>query len=392
MQRITPCALFLTVAPLCAAQGTTFTTNSDYDLSQSNPQQSATADFDHDGNLDIVVTCEGHNGGRVSVLFGDGASDFGNELALVHYLATGLAVADVDGDGFEDIVVTSAGWAQHGVRVYRNDQQGGFVAGASLSSLGTPPVAVTAADLDGDGITDLAVACAGGGNAVDWFRGLGGGAFSSFQTIGWTASLTGRRIHACDLDADGRMDLVLAHATGMLLLHNAGQGNGGFVPGATFPGIGAVVDAAAVDMDRDGHLDLVALLGSGVVSRWSGDGNGGFASPVVTASPGGGYDLVLADLDASGATDVVVVTLSGINLHYNLGDGRLGWPASIPSGLQPVTGVAGDWNGDGLCDLAVACNNAAQDAYVAVHDQRPGTWVNLTTPGGGTTPVRHIRR
>jgi hypothetical protein len=141
------------LASLAQAQTSSFQPHVDYDLSQPHPIQSASADFDLDGNLDLIVTCEGQNGGRVSVLWGDGSGDFGSNTDINAYLAWGLVVDDFNGDGWPDFAVTACGWAQHGIGVLLDDHQRGFIGGSGMSSLGTPPVGLASADHhDGDDI------------------------------------------------------------------------------------------------------------------------------------------------------------------------------------------------------------------------------------------------
>lgn len=382
-------SLVILCAPATAlAQGVLFVPRADFDLSQPHPIQSAVADFDLDGNLDIAVTCEGQNSGKVSVLFNNGDADFGSSTEFVSYAAWGLEVDDFDGDGWPDIATTAYGWAQHGVRIYLNDHQRGFAFASQTSSLGTPPVALASGDFDLDGITDLAVASEGGGYAVDWFHGNGNGTFGTFNYVPYTHGLTGRRLVAGDFDNDGKSDLALGHSTGVMVLMNVDQSyeqfhvSSGPMPNATAHAL------VAADIDADGVLDLVS--GSTSVEVWLGAGNGGFALGASYAAPGGVSDLRVVDIDGDTHLDVMVTNSSGIVLLYGQGAGLLGAPQQLASGLQPSTGVAGDWNNDGRIDLAVACNNAAQDAYMSVHVQTaaapPSVYCTAKTSSLGCIP------
>ena len=120
------------------------------------------------------------------------------------------------------------GWAQHGVRVWRNDHNGGFTNISTVSTLATPPVGVTTGDFDGDGHLDLAAISEGGGYAVDWFRGNGAGGFRTCRVVPNTHSIIGRRIYTGHFTADPHLDLVAIHQTGVMVLLNDSAGTGNF--------------------------------------------------------------------------------------------------------------------------------------------------------------------
>ena len=72
----------------------------------------------------------------------------------------------------------------------------------------TAPEAIAIADLDGDGMPDLAVAD-GDANAVSVYRGLGGGMFDT-PTL-YPAGPSPSDVAIADFDANGTLDLVVAN-------------------------------------------------------------------------------------------------------------------------------------------------------------------------------------
>lgn len=351
-------------ASLASAQSVTFQPRADFDLSDRDPIQSATADFDLDGNLDLIVSCEGQNNGRVSVLWGDGSGDYGSNTDVNVYLAWGLVVDDFNGDGWPDFAVTSCGWAQHGIGILFNDHQRGFIGGSGTSSLGTPPVGLASADFDHDGDVDLAVANNAGGYAIDWFKNNGNGYFGSFIVIPYSSGLAGQRVVAGDFDNDGWADLALSHSGGVKLIQNIHQSYEWFHTFPTSIPSGATVGLAVADMNRDGNLDIVT--GNGLITVWYGAGDGSFP----TNSSSGVYsigDVKIADVD--GDTWLDVVGVAPLQIAYGSPSGLAGGAQVVPTGTGPTTCMTGDFDNDGRIDIATACNNNAQDAYVSVHLQ-----------------------
>lgn len=183
------------------------------------------------------------------------------------------------------------------------------------------PYASALADLDGDGDVDAAFAHVGGSfgpssNKVTVIRNQGAGAFSI--PVAYTIAKPSRGIIAADFDGDGRVDLVAAD-TGLngegnqvSLLHNTGAS---FAPAAHFStGAGTSagpVGLAAADFDGDGDIDLAAAnygyLGQGsTVALLRNNGAGGFLPPVAFAAGGGPWKLAAGDLDGDGDVDLAV--------------------------------------------------------------------------------------
>lgn len=188
----------------------------------------------------------------------------------------------------------------------------GFGPAAAIGAAASPQMLV-AADFDRDGRLDLAAACGTGATLVV-LRGLAGGAFAA--PVAHASGTTGRGLATGDFDADDAPDLAVCVATGIAIWHGRGDGTfagGGIVPVGSSPR--AVVCA---DFDEDGIHDLA------VASANTND---------VQVALGGGRDGVP--------------------------DGTFGPPASFAVGTNPARLAAGDWNGDGILDLAVANNSSA---------------------------------
>jgi len=133
----------------------------------------ATADFNGDGKLDLLV---GMSPG-VEVIFGNGDGTFQSATSAIHVLHlppqkassyASAAVADVNGDGKPDIVVADA--SSDTMDVYLNDGTGTFSQSAPdfTADILSSSTQILTADFDGDGLPDIAIASASN-NTVSLF-------------------------------------------------------------------------------------------------------------------------------------------------------------------------------------------------------------------------------
>lgn len=313
------------------------------------------------------------------------------------FYAYSVAVGDVNGDGHPDLVV--ANWSQalndsHGkVSVLLGNGYGTFRAPVSYPSGGYGNSSVAIGDVNGDGKLDLVVGNASGDVAV--LLGNGDGTFQepvSYNTAGiWVYSVS-----IGDVNGDGHADLVVTSACQDFPVCGSGEvnvllgnGDGTFRPPLTYDTIGLnAYSAALVDVNSDGHLDLVvanecqsATSCSGAVSVLLGNADGTFQAPV-NYSSGGYYAMSVAveDVNGDGYPDVVVANLcasinpdgscnSGSELSVLLGngDGSFQSPVSYSSGGNGNLSVAiGDVNADGYPDLVVTMPQSGSDGSGAV--------------------------
>ena len=332
----------------------------------------ATADLNKDGFLDLVIPCGTCCGstpspmsGHVQILMGNGRGDFkaapGSPIKIGSS-ARKVALGDANSDGKPDIFV-----AQHDsydVVVLIGDGRGGFKAASSpvVAASGPRPHThdISAADINGDGHIDIMTTNAND-NTVSALLGDGRGAFAQAPGSPFRA---GRHpydvVTPCDVNNDGKVDLVTPNLRGNAIMVMLGDGKGSFTESAgapfavqTRPGYVAVGD-----LNRDGKMDLVATHDDyPIVAVLLGDGSGGFKptaeSPLKPSFAVWG--VAIGDVNGDGTNDLVCGSQMDDGIAILLGDGRGGFTESTtpaPRGGKISNYVAlADVNKDGKQDI-----------------------------------------
>jgi hypothetical protein len=249
-----------------------------------------------------------------------------------------------------------------------------FLPGTNRNSLAQARDLVVA-DLDDDGVLDLAAAVEGG-LAVALGTNLGGSGDGTFGTPKNYAMATyGRGVVVDDFNGDRVLDLAVTQDTGVGLF--LGQGTAGNSAGS-FDDVSNhttgtnVLGLARGDFNEDGISDLaVANGGSGSVSILLGNGSGGngdgtFAAPVNYATAATPTRIVVADFDNDDIADLAVTCYNGGTFAVLLGqgsgavgDGTFAAAANPWFTYQPRGLAAGDFDEDGNTDLALGNGNSA---------------------------------
>jgi hypothetical protein len=318
------------------------------------------ADFNGDGIPDLVVA----QGIQVGVALGNGDGSFQTPAAYYNVGSTlwSTAVGDFNGDGNMDIVISDGlcnAVNATEISILFGTGSGGFQPVVHYAVTASCLDSVAVADLNGDGLADIAAADAGGNISV-----LLGNGDSTFQTpVNYSAGEGLQSVAVGDFNGDGKADLVAASSfggVGVLI----GNGDGTFLSAASYSAPGYLSVVTVADLNGDGKADLAlfnAISGSTVVTILLGNGDGSFEAPAnYYVSPG--YGFVVADLNGDGKIDIAVGNqYGGVGELLGNGDGTFQNPLyysplylSVP--LAPV--AVGDFNGDGRADLALLFNES----------------------------------
>jgi hypothetical protein len=266
-----------------------------------------------------------------------------------------IAAADLDGDGILDLAMANQGISiidvKGSVSVLLGTGGGAF-ASATTYDVGVFPSAIAAGDLDGDGLPELVVADHAGPLLV--LSGTGAGRFGS-ATPHALAGLASD-VQLGDLDGDGDLDVAATVTSkGISVLLNPGDGVLG--PWVNYPAGVEPRSTVLRDIDADGTLDVVvASTKVDVVSVLLGQGGGVLGAP--SGHPGGlspssAGDLAVGDLDGDGEQDVLLVNGAFVSVLLATGSGGFGAPLLFLSGASGHGLALADFDGDGLLDVCV---------------------------------------
>jgi hypothetical protein len=267
-----------------------------------------------------------------------------------------VVVADVNGEGNLDLVVSNKSSKTVSVLLGNGD---GTFGPQKTYAVGTAPYGVAVADVNGDGRPDIIVANSGS-KTVSVLLGNGDGTFQPQKTF--TVGSHPEAVTVADLNGDGKPDLIVGNEGGLngtvsVLL---GNGDGTFQPQKTYAVGTFPFSVVAADLNGDGIPDLVVANGlshNGVstVSVLLGNGDGTFQTQKTYSVGATPHSVVVADLNGDGKPDIVTANLYGQSVSVLLGngDGTFQPQQTYAVGSKPEAVAVVDANGDGKLDLAV---------------------------------------
>ena len=245
-----------TVTILLGKGNGTFTALGTAPATGSAPAGIVAGDFNDDGIADLIVTNQ--NDQTVTILLGNGDGTFaGNEPFETTNTPGAIVAGDFNGDGKLDLAIA----VTSGVNIYLGRGDGSFALSSSTATTAVSVYSLAVADLNNDGKLDLVAAddagypASTGNGGLFVLLGNGDGTFTAAASPAVGANPTG--VVAADLNGDGMIDLAVTNigdSTATVLL---GKGDGTFTAASTQTTGNAPTAIKAGDFNGDGYSDLV---------------------------------------------------------------------------------------------------------------------------------------
>ena len=256
----------------------------------------APGDFDGNGNIDVAMSPLCSRLVPVILNFGDHTEQVEYPVAA---MSASVASADFDADGELDLV--SVGRQSSEISILSGKGDGTFPQRRDVD-IGGEAIFVLAIDLDRDDDPDLAIAKDIASEIVV-LRNRGDGTFLPRDTY----SVTGDplALGAADLNADGKIDLFAGNDRSNEVSILLASGEGRFTRAKSIP-IGRVSQSiTAADMDGDGVLDIVTADRSNTTTVLFGLGNGEFTRQGTLSIGEEARSVLALDLEGDGDVDLI---------------------------------------------------------------------------------------
>ena len=240
-------------------------------------------DYDLEGDLDLFIVTSKKN----QLYRNNGDGNFTNvskksTMSETSNPSVDIAFGDFDDDGDGDIFIVNMNGLN---RYYNNRRQGYFNNITNMTGLdfAGSPSSVEIADYNNDGLLDLFLPDLAGGKHTIYKNNNNGGfeidnqALSQIDELNGFAGIESKFF---DVDNDGFLDLLIAgsptnkdkYSSGLLLLHNNGEGGFSNISSILPINTGLIEKIKIEDIDNDGDQDIILLNDRGDIQVYRNDG------------------------------------------------------------------------------------------------------------------------
>lgn len=277
------------------------------------PYNIAVADFDNNTKLDVAFT-DNYNTARTA-----GGTGIGTFTVIpTSAFATGanlfdMIAADFNNDGRPDLATANNNGAN--ITVALCSITGTFGVSTNFA-VGSFPYSLTSGDFNNDGNKDIAVAKGTPiTGSVSVLFGNGAGSFGA--PVDYIAGFKPRSVKAADFNGDGNLDLAIANYDSNNISILLGSTTGTFATAVNYNVISNPTSLVCEDIDGDTKIDL-AVTNSNIVSVLKGNGLGTFIGGVNFTIPGGNaLRLIAGNFNNDTKIDLAVSQYNGMAVFLN---------------------------------------------------------------------------
>ena len=336
---------------------------------------------------DLIVANSADN--DVGILLGKGDGTFNAQTTFPTgtnpvWIATGNFNPNGGTDTNLDLAVANQG--SNNISILLGNGDGTFTAGTTLAA-GSSPVSVVTANFHdtvaGSTSLDLAVANQAD-NSISIFQGNGDGTFKPPTLLQLPSGFLPTALAAADFNKDGHIDLAVADKGNNTVSIFLGNGDGTFQLRTDYAVGSSPVWISAADFNGDGVLDLavadngatnttdtgnvVSILLGQVGSNSTATGTFVAGSQRDFPAGNGPVSIAVGDYNVDGVADLAVADQgdNAVSILLGLGSGLFSPNFELPVGTSPVSITTGIFNSDNLPDVATA-NNGSNNSSVILN-------------------------
>lgn len=339
------------------------------------------ADLDGDGDTDVIGAASGNDLAWWENV--DGLGNVWTKHIIPSSIQYGSSVdtADVNGDGYVDLLCTDSG--NEVIWLENVDGSGNNWTEHVIGYINTP-LDVCGADMDGDGDIDIVSAGFNGDN-IRWWENVDGSGINWNQHDVANDFNGVRSVYAADVDGDGDTDILGAASLEWAITwweNTDGSGNS-WIEHPISSNFNWAFAVYASDMDEDGDIDVLgaAFFGDDITWWENTDGSGlNWYEHLIEGNFDGATDVAAADMDGDGDPDIIGAAHEDADITWWNVTCCIGTSELVSSILDTEVGV--QWDSITWTSAEPSGTSIYFQVRSSTDPMSMGSWsTNITSPG-----------